>query len=186
MFRKTLLATSCGLLFSTSAAFAQDITVKIDNLSNGLYFTPLLVAAHGDNGYLFRTGLTASANLQAMAEGGDISGLEADVTAISGDYIANPAGGLLAPGGSTTTAVISTDHDYLSLVGMLLPTNDGFVGLDSLMIPETAGTYVVYVNGYDAGTEANDELINSDTGGMPGMAGIPAAPGGDAGTGVQV
>lgn len=40
---------------------------------------------------------------------------------------------------------------------MILPTNDGFVGLDSLAIPQTPGTYVYYLNAYDAGTEANSE-----------------------------
>ena len=72
-----------------------------------------------------------------------------------------------------------TGNQYLSLVAMLLPTNDGFVGLDSLKLPTAAGTYSYYVNGYDAGTEANDELITG--GGAPGVAGIPAAPGGDGG-----
>lgn len=44
---------------------------------------------------------------------------------------------------------------------MLLPTNDGFVGLDSWAIPEQAGTYTTTLRGYDAGTEANDELASS-------------------------
>lgn len=39
------------------------------------------------------------------------------------------------------------------------------------------------LNGYDAGTEANDELLNTAGGGVPSAPGIPAAPGGDAGTG---
>ena len=73
------------------------------------------------------------------------------------------------------------DNDRLSIVAMLLPTNDGFVGLDSWSIPEEAGTYTVYLNAYDAGSEANDEIINGA--GALGMAGIPGEPGGNAGTG---
>ncbi len=96
----------------------------------------------------------------------------------------NPAGGLLAPGASTPPAefrVKGRHHDYLSVVAMLLPTNDGFVGLDSWPIPNKKGTYTVDVVAWDAGTEANDEIING--GGMPGVPGIPAAPGGDGGMG---
>ncbi len=63
---------------------------------------------------------------------------------------------------------------------MMLPTNDGFVGLDSWEIPTTAGTYTIWLNAYDAGTEANNELI-ADGSGAPGTPGIPAAPGGNAG-----
>lgn len=64
---------------------------------------------------------------------------------------------------------------------MLLPTNDGFVGLDGQHIPRQPGVYTYYLHGYDAGTEANDELITG--GGAPGVSGIPADPGGNAGTG---
>ena len=49
------------------------------------------------------------------------------------------------------------------------------------MIPAEAGSYTMYLNAYDAGTEANDEIVNG--GGAAGVAGIPAAPGGNAGTG---
>jgi hypothetical protein len=66
-----------------------------------------------------------------------------------------------------------TRNRYLSLTAMLLPTNDGFVGLDSLPIPRIPGTYRYDLYGYDAGTEANDERITE----------IPGAPGGHAGTG---
>ena len=73
-------------------------------------------------------------------------------------------------------------NDYLSLTAMLLPTNDGFVGLNSWKIPTEAGTYTIYLNGYDAGTEANDERVVEGSGAL-GVPGIPAAPGGNAGTG---
>ena len=52
-------------------------------------------------------------------------------------------------------------------------------GIDPYHEYAKAGTYTVYINAYDAGTEANDEIING--GGMSGVAGIPAAPGGNGG-----
>ena len=64
---------------------------------------------------------------------------------------------------------------------MLLPTNDAFAGLNAVEIPTEPGTYVFDVPAYDAGTEANDELVTG--GGAPGAAGIPADPGGLTGTG---
>ncbi len=182
---KTLAISSLfALPFIAQTADAARVTVTIQNLTHGIYFTPFLVAAHDDNTRLFTTGQTASANLQAMAEGGNISGLSADVQAASGLVVENPAGGLLAPGESATTTVIDTDgtnNDYLSIVAMLLPTNDAFAGLSAWQIPTEAGTYTININAYDAGTEANDELVTG--GGAPGAAGIPAAPGGFAGTG---
>ena len=76
------------------------------------------------------------------------------------DVDENPAGGLLAPASSTAFSLSnSSGNDYLSVAAMMLPTNDGFIGLDSWEIPTEAGTYTVYLNAYDAGTEANDEII---------------------------
>jgi len=167
-------------VLSLASASAADLDIKLTNLTHGIYFTPVLLAAHNSDTHFYREGIAASLNLQAMAEGGDISGLSMDAQSMGGDVLENPAVGLLAPGASFTTNLTSAmDNMYLSLTAMLLPTNDGFVGVDSLMIPTTPGTYTYHLNAYDAGTEANDELISG--GGAPGVAGIPADPGGMAG-----
>ena len=181
---KTLLAVVAGMVLTLGQAVAAEFTVTVKNLTNGIYFTPLLITAHDGDTRLFETGSPASEALQAMAEGGDISKLLAKVGGEDRDTVANPAGGLLTPGGIVSDIYFNTDRThnrYLSLVAMLLPTNDGFVGLDSLLLPRIPGTYRYYLVGYDAGTEANDERITG--GGAPGVPGIPGAPGDDAGTG---
>lgn len=180
----TALLISASLLTSANViARDRDISVEITNITNATYFTELLVATHDHNTRLFELSTAASPNLQAMAEGGNINGLIEDLEAAGSEYIANPAAGLLAPG-ATTEAVFNRpekNHRFLSIVAMLLPTNDGFVGLNGLPIPKKKGTYIYYLRGYDAGTEANDEIITG--GGAPGVPGIPADPGGNAGTG---
>lgn len=170
-------------LLTGHAASAADINVRIVNLTNGIWFTPFLVAAHPAGTSLFAVGQPASTNLQAMAEGGDISGLAADLQTLGATIAENPAGGLLAPATSTDVD-LNTDGSsnvLLTVVAMLLPTNDAFAGLNSVTIPTEPGTYVFEVPAYDAGTEANDELLTG--GGAPGVPGIPADPGGLAGTG---
>jgi hypothetical protein len=179
----TLMA---GITFAATAlsSQAQQLDITVTNLTQGIYYTPILIGAHNSDTSLFSTGEMASESLQMMAEGGDISGLSMMLSNESADMVENPAEGLLAPTMSTSTTLNTTDGNmYLSLVAMMLPTNDGFVGLDSWMIPTEAGTYTMTLNAYDAGTEANDEIVNG--GGAPGVAGIPAAPGGDAGTGAM-
>ncbi len=172
---------------SSTYVSAQDLSITITNLTNGLAFTPVLVAAHDATGNLFDVGTTASANLQAMAEGGALTGLQTDLDAVAATHAASGAP-LLA--GTSVTLALNTDaaptNTLLSVVAMLLPTNDGFMGLDSVAIPTTAGTYTFHLNGYDAGTEANDELLNPGAGGAPGVAGIPADPGLQAGSGGTV
>ena len=142
--KKSLLAlTLAGGLMASGSLLAQEISLSVTNVTNASYFTPLLIAAHGRITDLFEPGVAASANLQAMAEGGNISGLIDDVIAAGGDYVADPAGGLLAPGATAEALIDLPRHRnrHLSVVGMLLPTNDGFVGLDSLKIPRHRGTH---------------------------------------------
>ena len=93
----------------------------------------------------------------------------------------NPAGGLLGPAATANITSFDTDERaYLSIAAMILPTNDGFVGLDSWPIPSEPGNYTLYLNAYDAGSEANDEIVNG--GGALGVPGIPVNPGANGGT----
>jgi hypothetical protein len=178
----TTLLLAAGLL-AAGPALSSDIKVKITNLTNATYFTPLLFAAHSSQTDLFETGTEATTSLQAMAEGGDTSLLINDVLSANGEIVDNPAGGLLAPGDSAEAKmdIENRRNKFLSVVAMLLPTNDGFVGLDSLKIPKKPGKYTYYLNAYDAGTEANDEIING--GGALNTPGVPADPSGNGGSG---
>lgn len=177
------VALSVGVAASPLSAQARDISVTVTNLSNANYFTPLLVAAHSRHVDFFNLAEMASEHLQAMAEGGDTTGLVDDVVAAGGVFDANPAGGPLAPGASATAnlSVHGRSNPRLSVVAMVLPTNDAFIGLDSVRIPKRRGTYTFFLRSYDAGTEANDEIING--GGGLGEPGIPADPGLNGGMG---
>jgi len=113
------LVVAMGVVLSTSA-MAADISFSVENLSHGNHFTPLLISAHPAGTHLFQTGTAASANLQAMAEGGDIAGLVTDTAAISADVIENPAMGLLAPGASASGMMMTAAaNTHLSVVSMI-------------------------------------------------------------------
>lgn len=157
MSQKHIIAAGLFGLFS-AASQAQDLTVTITNLTHGIYFTPVISAAHDASTSIFHAAEEASAELQALAEGGDISGISGLLSVAGADIDENPAGGLLAPAKSANFT-LSSNNNYLSVAAMMLPTNDGFIGLDSWEIPSEAGTYTVFLNAYDAGTEANDEII---------------------------
>lgn len=168
-----LLSVS-ALVFASSSVMAQDMSITVTNLTQGLHFTPILTSAHPSENHLFMSGETATAELQMMAEGGDISGLVSLLSNADANNSENPAAGLLAPGMSSTYMLTNDSaNTHLSMVTMILPSNDGFVGLDSWEIPSEAGTYTINLNAYDAGTEANNELRGS---GAPGMPGMPVPP----------
>ncbi|WP_054113450.1 spondin domain-containing protein [Marinagarivorans algicola] len=157
-YKKIVCATA--LLASATAVNAAEISVSVTNLTHGMYFTPLLVSSHGADDSLFEVGAVASDALKMMAEGGDIAPLITATESLGAVNYNNPAGGALAPGASTPMVDLSTGvNTQLSVVSMLLPTNDAFLGLNNWTIPTEPGTYTINVNAYDAGTEANNEII---------------------------
>lgn len=171
------LVAGLALAAASTQSFSEVISVKITNLTHGNYFTPILLTAHADGTHLFELGTEASAEIQTMAEGGAIGDLMTLADSIGASTAANPAGGLLAPGMSTNVMDWDTgdSNTQLTFTAMILPSNDGFAGLDAWTIPSTPGTYTINLNAYDAGTEANDEIVNG--GGASGAPGIPINPG---------
>lgn len=164
---------AAALVGTGGVAQATDFEVTVTNITAGVYFTPLIASAHPANVAMFELATEASPELQAIAEGGDVSSMAALLESVGASVATG--GGLLAPGQSETLVVSTSDENTrLSLSSMLLPTNDGFLGLNSIVLPASAGvTEYHFSRAYDAGTEANDELVGS---GAPGEAGFPAPP----------
>jgi len=188
--RSISVAIGTALFSISSLAQAADYEVTVTNLTAGIHFTPLIVSAHTPEASMFNTGTQAATEMQAIAEGGDVSSMAALLESIEASVATGT--GLIAPGGTETFTVTGSDvNTVLSLTGMLLPTNDGFVGLNSVALPTSQGQSVHFsARAYDAGTEANNELVGS---GAPGEAGFPAPPPlvatgllGSDGTGVDV
>ncbi|WP_416307310.1 spondin domain-containing protein [Neptunicella sp. SCSIO 80796] len=163
-----------GLAIGSTVSQAAELEITVQNISHGMYFAPLLISAHSSDQHLYTLGEEASLEIQAMAEGGDLSGLITMTQGLGADNSANPAEGPMHPGDMVSTMLTTSDgNQSLSIVGMMVPSNDAFVGLDAWQIPTEAGTYEFYLNSYDAGTEANDEIRG---GGAPGTPGLPTLP----------
>jgi len=81
------------------------------------------------------------------------------------------SGGPLLPGHSVTVMVSAENGArHVSVASMMLPTNDGFIGLNGVKAPKK-GTATYFSPGYDAGTEENDELCANIPGPQCGGAG---------------
>ena len=175
-------------LLSASPAWAQSqarYRVTITNLTKGQTFTPVLIASHTPATRIFAPGTAASPQLQVLAEEGDTAMLAALLRGTSttvGEVVTGPPplAGLQTPG-TTRTYDISGGGTFtqLSLAAMLIPTNDAFVGANSVTLPSGFDPIVVDLLAYDSGTEINDELCASIPGpsftecGGPGGGGRP-------------
>lgn len=133
--------------------------VTVTNLTSGQPMTPFVVAAHSGTTDVFSSGSAASAGLQSIAENGGVPDLVAELSANPqvGD-IAVAGSAPIAPGATVYAEITTTPGARkLSLAGMLICTNDGFAGIDSLQLNANGQTRVVYGFAYDAGTEINTE-----------------------------
>ena len=139
--------------------------VTITNLTPGQPFTPPVLLTHTKATGIFALGEAASLEIQDIAENGNSmllqSALAGDVDVhdvVAGTVPIVPANN---PGGtmfdSSATFMITTrgKAKYLSFASMLICTNDGFTGLDTVKLSKKKMT--VFSAAYDARTETNTE-----------------------------
>ncbi|MGH2989702.1 MAG: spondin domain-containing protein [Solirubrobacterales bacterium] len=174
--RRILIASALvgvGALVLSSAAHAgtRDYEVTLKDLTSGQPLTPPVAATHRGKHAIFEVGQPASVGVREIAENGNNAPLLAFLNA-------NPFGnvfdvtqggnGPLVPDGTPGSASFDDEVSFglegssranrLSLASMLICTNDGFTGVDSLRLPNRVGrATVARTNGYDAHTEVNTE-----------------------------
>ncbi|WP_456374985.1 spondin domain-containing protein [Thiolapillus sp.] len=167
------------LFLAAASTQADDYQVTITNLTQAQSFTPILVATHKPGHPVFTPGQAASSDLEAVAEGGDIGPLRATLDAYGSVHETVASDGLLGPGESVTLMLNgSRKYRYLSLVSMLIPTNDAFIGISGVKMPKKKNNpSMIFVPAYDAGTEVNDELCANIPGPVCGGSGMSAANG---------
>jgi opacity protein-like surface antigen len=168
MKRLLVLAVAAALAISALAATAsagseKTYKVTVTNLTTGggQVMTPYVVATHQGSFNLFQKNGPASNGVQQVAENGAVPVLVAELQANSrvGDVsVAAPAAGPpVFAGQSVSTTVVSTPGDRkLSVLGMLICTNDGFGGVNGVNLPGN-GSATYYGQAYDAGTEITTE-----------------------------
>lgn len=174
-----LKISALSALFFSAASFAETYEVSLTNLTAGQSFTPRLVLTH-IGGQVFTPGSPAIAELVDIAEGGDIAPMMTLLAGFPEEVPAIATGdGLLAPGATQVVEIEGQPGQFLTLLAMLIPTNDGFIGANAVQLPQS-GSVMLSLPVYDAGSETNDEVCANIPGPVcEGTAGSPA----DAGEG---
>ena len=194
-----LAATVAALVFlatvSSAAAQAPVATyeVTIDDLTQGQPLTPPVVATHRAATGMFTVGQPASFALKEIAENGNLASMIAQLGADKHVSDSVAAAAPLVPAGLpgsamfddsvTLTVTASEGAKFLSVASMLICTNDGFTGVDSLRLPKRVGDAIVVRSaGYDAGTERNTEDFADIVPPCQGLVGVSS---GEPGTGTS-
>jgi hypothetical protein len=171
--RLMTVAVAIGLagLALASTAFGRDYDVTITDLTSGQPLTPPVIATHHGKHAIFEVGQPASVGVREIAENGNsaplLAQLEANPFGDIFDFTESTSGPLVPPGvpgdamfdqSVTLDVQASPKATRLSWVSMLICTNDGFTGVDSIKLPSAVGRSTsADTNGYDAMTEINTE-----------------------------
>ena len=163
--------------FASSAVYQVTFTgawtslVTPDGLPNGAHFSPLIGGVHNANVTFVEGGGTASAGVESMAELGGTAGLEAEVTAAMADALSvlRGSGNISTTGTQSLTASLTSEHPRVTLLTMVAPSPDWFVGVSGLLLLNSNGHWLrsheVDLYPWDAGTEDGSEfsLTNPET-----------------------
>jgi hypothetical protein len=137
----------------------------VTNVTDSQILTPAVFAAHNQRADLFDLGRPASPELQELAENGNLTPLVEALPGIRGvrtSGIGAGEEGPLTPGATRYFGLSAPRNARLiSTVQMIVCSNDGFTGLDSLQLPTRKwDTVKVYTYAWDAGTEKNTGDFN--------------------------
>jgi Spondin_N len=149
---------------SPSGERTWDVTITNLTRPGSQPLSPPLLVVHSSQADIWSVGEVATHPVAAIAEDANNGPAESAFAQLPGvNDVFTGAGGPIPPGASRTyTVETSGQFNRLSVLTMLVNTNDGFTGLDSERLRGLGGTRSV--RAYDAGSEVN----NDPTGFIPG------------------
>ena len=135
-------ALTATLVGTAAAAAHQTYTVTITNTTNGQPFSPPIVVAHTDVASVFAVGEKASVGVQTIAETGSPATLAAALSDAPGVLAVQIFGGPIFAGASASVDIQAPAGSYLSVVTMLICTNDAITGVSNWMLPASGSATV--------------------------------------------
>lgn len=129
------------------------------------HYSPLIGATHSEEVFFWEVGGLATSGIESMAETGSVSAFENEIDeaidANAAEQIINGPGMTSSPSSVSINSVeVSIDFPLLTLVTMIAPSPDWFVGVSGLPLLDENGDWVneleVMLFPYDAGTEEGD------------------------------
>lgn len=163
-----------GKLADVTVTYKVTIENLTPNNGNGASqpFSPPILATHAPTFAIYRDGKPASYELAMVAEDAKSDGLLSLLGNSPKVHDYTMGSGVLLPGQSEEFMIeAAVGFNQLSLVGMLVNTNDGFVGAGSIRLPRD-GSVMYYLDAYDAGTEMNTEKTSDIPGPCCGSPGV--------------
>lgn len=147
-----------AIAFGFAQANANEYEIKILNRSQGQPLTTPLAITHGDDVRLFEVGQPAPREIWELAEDGRTNLLERKLKTSGKNLTTQLGDSAVLPGKTLSLTVVTrAGETRLSLISMLGTTNDGFTGLQGVLLP-ASGSITLTPPVFSAGSEENNEL----------------------------
>ena len=140
------------------------------NFPDNPHFSPLTGAAHSEQAVFWQRGQNATDGIEQMAETGGTTMLldEIQLAIDEGRALSTIQGGgiALSPGATEVEFRVKRDYPLVTLVSMLAPSPDWFIGIHDQSMLDQNGDYLesltVELNLYDSGTDAGVRYDSAD------------------------
>ena len=156
--------------YSVTFQGAWTTTVTADGVPSGAHFTTLIGGVHNAGVTFLSEGGMASAGVELMAELGGTSTLANEVRAAEPNALSvlQGSGGNIGPTSPSTisTVTVTSDHPRVTLLTMVAPSPDWFVGVSGLSLLDAQAGWLASLTAnlypWDAGTEEGAEFSLSN------------------------
>ena len=147
-------------LYSVTFNATWRATTHPTDFPSGAHFSPLIGAVHNDSVSFWASGETASPGIEQMAETGGTGLLAREIRAEMPDNAISvvTGRGIGSPASTTISEILVTlDHPLITLVTMIAPSPDWFVGVAGQALQNEFGQWVdemvIVLYPYDSGTD---------------------------------
>ncbi|MBI1388994.1 MAG: hypothetical protein GC154_11155 [bacterium] len=146
------------ILMAGNYAYSMVYHVEIKDLDSKQPLSPAVAVIHHGGYKLFEVGQPATPGLEAVAEEGNPEILISEANAAP-EVMKTYLGGPGATFDGFKFFIEAEPGDLLSIAAMLGRTNDEFIGLSAMALPNGGAPIEIQMEAYDAGTEPNTGMI---------------------------
>ncbi len=178
----SIIAAITTLIAAQNSAFAQD-SVQYEfefvaewsaathptSFPGNPHFSPVTGATHTDSVSIWEPAGIATNGIERMAETGSTSVLQSEVNSLinagDADQFFSLGGIALSPGNRVRTISVDADFPLISLVTMIAPSPDWFVGIHDVDLRPSgiwARELVFDLDPYDSGTDSGANYTSSN------------------------
>jgi len=160
--------------YSISLNVSWSAATHPQNFPSNPHFSKLVGSSHNFNAVFWQAGDIASAGIEQMAETGNTSALINEIntskSAGNSDNTILGDGIDTSPGSRTFSLPVKASHSYLTVVTMIAPSPDWFIGTSAYNLMPNGNwidnaTIILYA--YDAGTDSGTSYTSANADSNP-------------------